>query len=253
MGCYDVWCVLCGCPLNSGAFACVEKPTHPASKPMLEEYRKKKQLIKLSKWLYRATAMIYNKKPIHGLREVACNIDFEKGDWNEAIWPYDPNHKSKWSKVAVSGLVAHTDCWKYAKKKTKHGLVFENFDVKKDSNTPYVLKYLKYRPADRYWDQDFDIDELLKNKADHYIVHSPLSNTAEGKKNATRIDSNIKTIMDKMPKMPSVQKKLKPNRPSPAESATLFKIGTKKKGNDGNMYIITKIKSDIKRWKKLSK
>jgi len=39
-------------------------------------------------------------------------------------------------------------------------------------------------------------------------------------------------------------------RPSPSESATLFKIGTKKKGNDGNMYIITKTKSGVKRWTK---
>ena len=29
---------------------------------------------------------------------------------------------------------------------------------------------------------------------------------------------------------------------SPTESATLSKIGTKKKGNDGNIYIITKKK-----------
>ena len=37
-------------------------------------------------------------------------------------------------------------------------------------------------------------------------------------------------------------------RPSPTESATLFKIGTKKKGNDGNMYIVSTTKSNIKRW-----
>ena len=41
----------------------------------------------------------------------------------------------------------------------------------------------------------------------------------------------------------------KKNRPSPSESATLFKIGTKKKGNDGNIYIIVTNKNGVKRWK----
>ena len=39
-------------------------------------------------------------------------------------------------------------------------------------------------------------------------------------------------------------------RTSPTESATLFKVGVKRKGNDGNMYIITITKSGIKRWTK---
>ncbi len=39
-------------------------------------------------------------------------------------------------------------------------------------------------------------------------------------------------------------------RPSPLESATLFKSGTIKKGNDGNMWIIAKDKNGVNRWKK---
>ena len=38
-------------------------------------------------------------------------------------------------------------------------------------------------------------------------------------------------------------------RPSPSDSATLYKIGRKKKGNDGNMWIIVKNKNGVKRWK----
>lgn len=41
----------------------------------------------------------------------------------------------------------------------------------------------------------------------------------------------------------------KSKRPSPSESATLFKVGTVKKGNDGNMWIIIQTKSGVKRWK----
>lgn len=42
-------------------------------------------------------------------------------------------------------------------------------------------------------------------------------------------------------------------RKGPADSATKFKIGTKKRGNDGNMWKIGINNNGIKRWVKLSK
>ena len=39
-------------------------------------------------------------------------------------------------------------------------------------------------------------------------------------------------------------------RKGPEESATLFSVGIKKKGNDGNMWIIVKNKNGVKRWQK---
>lgn len=39
-------------------------------------------------------------------------------------------------------------------------------------------------------------------------------------------------------------------RPSPSESATLYKIGVIKTGNDGNKWIIVENKNGIKKWKK---
>ncbi len=41
-------------------------------------------------------------------------------------------------------------------------------------------------------------------------------------------------------------------RPSPSESATLFKIGTVKKGNDGKEWIVSATSNGIKRWKRVS-
>jgi len=38
-------------------------------------------------------------------------------------------------------------------------------------------------------------------------------------------------------------------RPSPSQSATLYKVGTKKTGNDGNTWIITENVNGTKRWK----
>ena len=42
-------------------------------------------------------------------------------------------------------------------------------------------------------------------------------------------------------------------RPSPSVSATNFNIGKKKKGNDGNMWIVVYNKNKVKRWKKILK
>jgi hypothetical protein len=43
-------------------------------------------------------------------------------------------------------------------------------------------------------------------------------------------------------------KKFKGDRPSPGESATLFSEGTRRRGNDGNMWIIRVSKSGVHRW-----
>ena len=40
-------------------------------------------------------------------------------------------------------------------------------------------------------------------------------------------------------------------RKSPTESATQFKVGTKKKGNDGNMWEVKTTKTGVKRWTKV--
>ena len=46
------------------------------------------------------------------------------------------------------------------------------------------------------------------------------------------------------------KKKSSKIRPSPTDSATLYNIGTKKEGNDGNIWIVVKNKNGVKRWKK---
>jgi hypothetical protein len=38
------------------------------------------------------------------------------------------------------------------------------------------------------------------------------------------------------------------SRPSPTESATLFAVGTKRKGNDGRQYIVAETNAGVKRW-----
>jgi len=40
-------------------------------------------------------------------------------------------------------------------------------------------------------------------------------------------------------------------RMSPSESATVFIVGTRRKGNDSNMWIIIETIKGVKRWKKI--
>jgi hypothetical protein len=58
------------------------------------------------------------------------------------------------------------------------------------------------------------------------------------KKNAKRIDANIKLLFKNKPK----------ERKSPLQSATIFKRGTVMKGCDGNNYIVKLSKNKVKKW-----
>lgn len=57
-------------------------------------------------------------------------------------------------------------------------------------------------------------------------------------------------VTDKTKKKGGARKTLRLDRKGPSESATLFPKGTKKKGNDGNMWIITVTKKGVHRWSK---
>jgi hypothetical protein len=229
MGCYDVFCPFCGGPLESLFL------------PNDSEANEKKYS-KITAWFNKCTVLLENKKAKHGFRETGCNVKFsKKGEkYNLDIINYPD--------LGVLGIALHDDCWKLAKEYTNHQYVFEDFNIKKMKDlTPYVFTYGNYKPINKYWQQRFDLDPV-KNKNDEYVLYSPLKNTPESKKNRDRILKNIKNF--KVAKS-SPTKKLKKDRPSPSESATLFKLGTKKKGNDGNMYIVTQTKTKVKRWGKL--
>lgn len=62
---------------------------------------------------------------------------------------------------------------------------------------------------------------------------------------------NIRTATRRRPNKQRTKRKLKKERPSPSESATKFKVGHKKRGNDGNMWEIIQTKNKTKRWKRL--
>jgi hypothetical protein len=278
-GCFDVWCPLCGGPLNRTG---IER-----SESLYEESLNKNnnnEFIKILKsqpsWFEKVSILFEGKKVKHGFSETHCNMNFENNSGEAYSYLVEED----------KGIPVHTECYKLAKIKTGKELCFEDFDIdkfwvnakypkdikkikksewvnfdKEKSTMSYenlkkfyfeskLAKYiyyaysdLNYNPIIKYWKQDFDLDTLKNKKSEWYLLFNPNGKSAESKKNADRIMKNIKKLIGK--KTMTSSKKLKKDRPSPSESATEFKEGTKKKGNDGNMYIVVINKNGVKRWK----
>lgn len=66
---------------------------------------------------------------------------------------------------------------------------------------------------------------------------------------STKTTRSIKLIKSRKSKKHTTMRHQ--NRPSPSESATLFRVGYRRRGNDGNMWEIMKTKTNVKRWRKV--
>ena len=180
MGCFDVYCTLCGMPLNEF---------------MLKSYQEEsKNKLKLPRphWLRECTLLLPRSKPKHGFRENSCNVVFENSRTGES---YDviENFGSKEAE-SHDGLVLHTDCWKYARSVLGRGLTLQDFDLSKRKEfSYYVLPYLNYREVSKYQLQEFDIHKLCKQSSNLYLLYSPLATGPRASKNKLRIRSNILT------------------------------------------------------------
>jgi len=153
------------------------------------------------------------------------------GDDGEQYWtPYFKEDSSD-----NYGHIMHQDCYNLLAK--KYGkFTFDNITLKEKYST--LPNLINYEYINKYQYQHFDHTYAYLEHPE--ILESPLKN----KKNKKRI-LKIKLPIRKA-------KKLKKDRPSPSESATLFSVGTEKKGNDGNTWIIVVNKKNTKRWKKLN-
>lgn len=227
MGCWDVYCSLCGLPFG-------------IINDLIIQNKDFIKILKKIKWIKKCTILLNNNKIKHGYQEINCNIYF-----------CDDKKECCTIKNPTDGIVLHTDCWKFAKSKNII-LYYTNFnitksDIKKKMWKQYKFKNLNYKPANLYHSQDFQFKKLEKNKKHWYILYSPMSKLNKLKLNNKRILNNINKINNKN----KIIKNKYKTRPSPSFSAKLFLTGTKKKGNDGNMYIIKKISNGQKRWYKI--
>lgn len=143
MGCFDVYCSLCGLPLNSGYSDLVKK------------------------WMYKCTLLLNNNKIIHGASESACNYHFYvKGRSYDSLL-YNPK----------SFIVVHTDCWKYIKKENKISLKYSDFPItdklyNKDNYNFFIFN-ISYAPVSKYWAQYFEAQNYID---DGYSFDTPSKN-----------------------------------------------------------------------------
>ena len=96
MGCFYVYCPLCGMRLNSGMFRDIAKAP-----------------VSTTRWMERCIVLVRGHKPQHGFMETHI-----RGQGTEATYflCYDATKEDKFDPVGAPGAAVHTDCWRAARK-----------------------------------------------------------------------------------------------------------------------------------------
>jgi len=206
MGCFDIYCLLCGNPCSSRKY----------NDDINLNDKEFKIFKKNTDWLYNCTILTLNNEIIHNCVEINCNDQFIAPNKNEYIASLDRGRNKKTN----YGLFIHDDCWTFIKNKYGIKLKFGDLlaNTKKTFYTP--LSYLKYGKIEKYWGQDFDFETII-NDNNIWMYCSPLITP----KNAKRINHVIK------------QMKIKKGRKGPTLSASFYKSGIIKFGNNNKFWI----------------
>jgi len=220
------------------------------SKSLTEKEKlKAKENIKVIKkydWLTDLIAIVPNNivkiKAIFGLKgDYYTFLDKNNNEYDI----YTRDYKNK-------PYIMHNNCYKLLKN-NNYNLSHESFlniDLKnstigkkyvQNNNIEYNKFKINYGIVEKYYIEYDAFASYAAYGYDRYLLENPLKN----KENCKRI-LKLKFPLKKEKLVKLVFKK---DRPSPGESATLFKEGTKMKGNDGNMYVVVD-KNGTKRWKK---
>ena len=164
--------------------------------------------------------------------------------------------------TSTRALICHQSCYKLLSDKLKYKLKID--DIQDKINDHSLLKRYgkdvdKYSGAQDFpwtWmilgESPFNIFEILLDQNKKIKISKNLNyliDPLKNKQNEDRITKIWKPIISKVKK----KSHLKKDRPSPSESATLYDVGKKKKGNDGNIYEVVVNKNNVKRWKKSKK
>lgn len=226
MGCFDIYCFICGCPCHSPLKCDNSKGSNNIES--ITYCNAKKIFGSKVNWLDNCSFLTANNKVLHGVKEVSCTIDFK---YKNEIYIHNYSNEYDLSNFIMEfsnpniknyGVFIHTDCLKFIKKNYNIDLKYSDLFIKKD-NMNYI-KNVKYGDIKKYLSQDFRFGKLILDK-NHYMCLSPLKDS----KNARRISKIIN------------QMKLKNdvNRNSPSISATLYSNGNIKIGSDNNFWKIS--------------
>lgn len=222
---YDDYCLICGCPLDDENF----------------------------KWTKRMMGITMTNKIVR-LRECGDGTCYTQNDRMFLTLNMGSAIHDKNDDLNEVGFVCHSICYKLLYDNLKIKLLATDFfNNNKYNFTSLFFKLLGLigKQMGKYQPQYFDEIEIIPAK-DKYLFENPETNV----NNRKRIISIWKILKPKIidsakyANTPSKNISSREKRPSPSESATLFKVGTIKTGNDGNKWIIVENNNGVKRWQK---
>jgi hypothetical protein len=232
MGIFDVYCVVCGCPFVNYAKDNIEDwKTLPY---MTEVLKKSKQY----DWLEKPIMMLANNKNIVCIGFKNSTDFFDKkgniyeADANNLFMRYFSTIKDD---VANKGIAIHSDCHKYVEKVLGKSITYGDIPTRVPvihTKKQYVKQHVEidYGSISEYQSQFFELEKLCKEHAE-YMIESPMHNT----KNAKRINKILNTMH------------MKKGRIGPTASATFYKEGDIKLGNNNKFWQVSGEK-----WKQLN-
>lgn len=189
MGCWDVYCTLCGCPLNSSEIEAEDILEY--NPELTKEQIKEISKISQQRWLKRCTLICKDGRVLKNFEEVGCGNYFRKigdemGDEFEVTPGPDPEFYGG-DEYGITGIVVHSACYRLIQR--EKGISLKYYD--------FVERYVKYKnylcsgenydlgPFQR---QDFDfVQAFLYNKN---LLKSPSFNKIKAN-NVLKIFSNI--------------------------------------------------------------
>lgn len=209
---HDTFCVICGNTWNRDILG--------------DDDKIYKRFDKATKWIEKCSILLEDNTVVHGIHETGFGTDFRKGNKTYLIDSRikNPLDIDLYRGKDNYGIFIHTDCWKYVKKYYNKKLTFGDlpidYHISVRDDTPIKINY---GPITKYWAQDFKYDEMYKDN-NMWMTSSPLIHNSKNNSRIKKIISQYKFNKDK--------------RPSPSISATFYKPGTIKIGNDNNFWII---------------
>lgn len=250
MGCWDIFCFICGNTCHEMSENLLEtltedmdrynneirKPTKLSkNKSLMKELKSNfdyysnpnaikniKKLIKNTEWMNNCTFLSAFNDIIHKCQEASCNIEFVTKDRSFIHYIIrDVNQEDYHS----HGVFLHTDCWKFIK--NKYGIELKYSDLPildTERKSPIkIFDFVNYGLIQNYWGQDFDFLQLIMD-GNEELCMSPLE---VNNKNIPKVFSKLKIKMD---------------RTGPSTSATFYDENTMKIGNNEKFWIIKKNK-----------
>jgi hypothetical protein len=165
MGCYDIYCFICGNTCHSSNWIDFFNKSIQ-EKINMDIYKK---ILNKMNWLNKCTMLLNNDKIVHNCEETACRNIFE-GKGKTYISSNNPKDGKSYDGI---GIFLHTACWFYVKKTYKIELTYSKLPIKPNKVSIEPIKGIKYGTIAKYWGQDTRFDKMFLER-NIWMAYSPL-------------------------------------------------------------------------------